>query len=81
MKEETKRATKTAQVSKYLQEHKHITTYDAFMKFNATRLSAIIFNLRKRGYLIVTNDVTTKDCNGNTVVYADYELCEKNKGE
>ena len=36
----------------YLKTGKHITSKDAFELFGATRLSAIIFDLRKMGYKI-----------------------------
>lgn len=40
------------EVLKYLKRHKYITSYQAFEMFGATRLSAIIFDLRKQGYKI-----------------------------
>lgn len=43
---------KTKKVLEYLQTNNSITSMDAFIKFKATRLSAIIFNLRKYGYVI-----------------------------
>lgn len=36
------------QILKHLQEYKSITTYEAFTEYGATRLSAIIFDLRKK---------------------------------
>ena len=46
--------TKTKKVANYLIEKKSITSWDAINKFKATRLSAIIFNLKKRGFIIET---------------------------
>lgn len=43
---------KTQKVLNHLQTKGSITTLDAFILFKATRLSAIIFNLRKYGYAI-----------------------------
>ena len=44
---------KTKAVLQYLREHSlGITTWDAINLFHATRLSAIIFNLKKDGYVI-----------------------------
>lgn len=40
------------EVLKYLKKHKYITSYQAFEWFGATRLSAIIFDLRRQGYKI-----------------------------
>ena len=44
--------TKTKKVAIHLVNHKNITSWDAINKFKATRLSAIIFILKKRGYII-----------------------------
>lgn len=44
---------KTKAVLQYLREHSlGITTWDAINLFHATRLSAIIFNLKRDGYII-----------------------------
>ena len=44
---------KTKAVLQYLREHPlGITTWDAINIFHATRLSAIIFNLKRDGYII-----------------------------
>ena len=65
---------KTKEVLKYLQTHGSITSMEAINLFGATRLSAIIFNLRKKGYNITSVDKTTKDRYGHTVPYAEYRL-------
>ena len=58
------------QVLKYLKEHESITSIQAFKKFNVTRLSSIIFNLREEGY-----DITTEYRKGkNRGVYGAYWL-------
>lgn len=46
--------TKTKKVELYLIQHKKITSWDAIKKYKATRLGAIIFNLRKKGFIIET---------------------------
>ena len=57
----------------YLQRNGSITSMEAFEYFHATRLAAVIFNLRKLGY-----DITTEICNGKndygTYTYAKYIL-------
>ena len=69
---------KTAEVLRYLKKHKSgITSMEAIEMFGATRLSAIIFNLRKRGYDIETIKMETIDRYGNLVQYGKYVL----KGE
>lgn len=70
----TKKVTKTNQVLEHLKKHGMITSWVAIEQYRATRLSAIIFNLRKRGYDIETQIVLSKDCNGNPCPYATYIL-------
>lgn len=57
----------------YLQRNGSITSMEAFEHFHATRLAAVIFNLRKLGY-----SITTEICNGKndygTYTYAKYIL-------
>ena len=62
------------EVLKHLQVHKTITSMEAINLYGATRLSAIIFDLRKAGYNIVTHTKITKNRYGNTTPYAEYEL-------
>ncbi|MBK7362776.1 MAG: hypothetical protein IPJ01_10810 [Micavibrio sp.] len=54
--------TKTKKVANHLIANKSITSWDAINKFKATRLSAIIFNLKKRGFIIETK----MEQNGNS---------------
>jgi hypothetical protein len=76
------RVTKTAQVLEHLKSHGTITSWQAIQDYGATRLSAIIFNLRKDGYDIDTKTELTKDRNGNVCQYAKYILNrEENKNE
>lgn len=60
---------KTQKILEYLEHKKTITSLEAFKKFYVTRLSAIIYNLRKRGYKITTK---TK-CKDGTL-YAVYHF-------
>jgi hypothetical protein len=66
--------TKSEQVKKHLLSKKSITSWEAISLYKATRLSAIIFNLRNIGWDIVTNEVTQKDINGNNCTFAKYIL-------
>lgn len=68
----TDKMTKTKQIKAHLRTHGYISTWTAIEEYGATRLSAIIFELRKSGWNIETEDVTTKDRNGNTCTYANY---------
>ncbi len=68
--------TQTQNVLNCLLEGNTITSFEAFENFGITRLSSIIYSLRKRGYDIETvYDVTTK---GKRTKYGIYRL---NKGE
>lgn len=76
------RVTKTAQVLEHLKNYGTITSWQAIQEYGATRLSAIIFNLRKDGYDINTKTELTKDRNGNVCQYAKYILNrEENNNE
>ena len=68
--------TKTTKVKEHLEKQGSITTWDAIKLYGATRLSAIIFNLRKRGYNIKDNWQEDIDKNGNKTRYVKYELDE-----
>lgn len=65
---------KHTQVLEYLQENGTITSWEAIQQFGATRLSSIIFNLRKRGYDIETRRCIFIDRNGNEGHFAEYVL-------
>ena len=41
------KVTKTSLILRHLKEHGRISSMDAFERYKATRLSAVIFNLRK----------------------------------
>ena len=69
--------TKTEKVKNHLLEHKKITSWEAIQLYRATRLSAIIYNLRDAGMNIVTNMKTAKDEEGRGYPYAEYVLVEE----
>lgn len=65
----------TSEVLNYLKTHKKgITSIQAFEKFGATRLSAIIFNLRQKGYGIDSVAVESTNRYGDKVLYSRYIL-------
>lgn len=70
-----------AEVLRYLQTFGSITSWEAIREFGATRLSAIIFDLRKQGHNIISEDVTTKNRFGNTVTYAKYIYVKETDGQ
>ena len=63
-----------AAVLEHLKEHGSITSMEAFEKYGATRLSAIIFDFRKLGYDITTHELVRKNRYGETCVFAKYVL-------
>ena len=67
--------TQTSEVLKYLENHKKgITSLDAIRLFGATRLSGIIFILRKRGYNIETTYKQVPNRFGGLSTVAVYTL-------
>ena len=72
----TKKANKTTKVLEHLQTYGYITSLEAIDKYKATRLSAIIFNLRKRGFDIDTIMIPFIDSDGTKSTYGKYVLNE-----
>lgn len=68
--------TKTNKIKEHLQTKGSITSWEAIQLYKATRLSAIIFNLRKQGFLIedIWQESINKD--GEKSRYVRYELDE-----
>lgn len=64
--------TQCEEVLKHIKTYGSITSYEAFVNYRITRLSGRIFELRRQGYPIVTENETA---DGTT--YARYSL----KGE
>ena len=65
------------EVLNHLQTKGNITSMEAFELYGVTRLSAKIYNLRKRGYDIETLDVVGKTRYGETCTYAKYIYHER----
>lgn len=68
--------TKKDKVLEHLNKYKSITSLEAIDKYGATRLSSIIFKLRKKGYNIVTEPVEYIDRYGNKTYYGKYILLD-----
>ena len=58
----------------YLKIHKTITSLQAIRDLGNTRLSATIFDLRKDGYNISSNDIPVPNRWGTKTMVAQYEL-------
>ena len=61
--------TQENQILNHLKKHKFITSWEAIQEYRITRLSARIYELRKKGFNIITKNVTE---NGKT--FAEYSL-------
>ncbi len=57
------------QILNHLKKHKFITSWEAIQEYRITRLSARIYELREKGFNIITKNVTE---NGKT--FAEYSL-------
>lgn len=66
--------TQTEDVLQYMKDNGSISSMDAFREFGATRLSAIIFSLRKRGYDIETETWVRTNRYGRKIEFAKYIL-------
>ena len=71
--------TKKKKVLEHLIKYGTISSLEAFQYYNATRLSAIIFNLRKEGYVIENNWEESTNKFGEKSRYVRYELLTKEK--
>lgn len=60
----------------HLQTNSTITSWEAIQKFKATRLSAIIFDLKQEGHNIITINSYNKETGSN---YAEYKLLPEDK--
>ena len=55
-----KRPSQANRLLDYLKKSGSITTWEAFKELGITRLSARIFEIKERGYLIKTESITGK---------------------
>ena len=73
---------KTRDVYNHLKTYGRINALEAINNYGATRLSAIIFNLRHRYNLNIVNESKPfKDRHGRKSSYDDYVLIEDNNTE
>ena len=54
-----------------------ITAWEAIKEYGSTRLSAIVYELRKKGWNIESEMVTAKNRYGNPVTFARYHFKSK----
>jgi len=73
-KAQKEKVTKTSQVQLHLIAKGRITSWEAIELYGATRLSAIIFNLRDSGWDIISEPNSALDRNKNVCNYTTYKL-------
>ena len=66
--------TQKEEILEYLRNNKKITILEAIYQLGVTRLSAVIYNLKKDGYNIETQMKTIKAKNGRKTSVAEYKL-------
>jgi len=65
----------TTQILHYLKQGNKLTSWEAIHKFRCTRVSAIIYNLRRYGY----NILAVMQVGKNGKRYAEYTLINETK--
>lgn len=66
--------TQCERILRHLEDYGSITSLEAVREYGIMRLASRINNLRKRGYPIVTETVTSKNRYGETTRYARYVI-------
>lgn len=66
--------TQKDRVLRHLKDHKKITSLEAFQDYGITRLSAVIFDLRKLGHQIETEYTTGVNRYGEKTQFATYTM-------
>ena len=77
----SKKKSQASEIIKLLRKQGYITSFEAIERFGATRLSSIIFVLRKKGFGIETEMVQGKNRYGHITNYAIYRLTKDIKDE
>lgn len=66
--------TETLMIEKHLEDKGSITSIEAIQLYGATRLSGIIYNLRKRGYVIDSEWKNGSNRYGGSCRFVEYKL-------
>ena len=64
-----------AAVLAYIIQHDSITSMEAFEHLGVTRLSAVVYNLKRKGYNIKSEPEQVKTRYGATATISRYSLC------
>lgn len=68
----------TEAVLEHLKKHKTITSMESFRLYGVTRLSDVIFRLRKKGYKISNKDCNCKNRFGTNSQFVTYKMEDAN---
>ena len=68
--------TQVDRVIDYMKQFGSVSTLEAFKDLGVTRLSARIFEIRKRGYKVKAEPIKAKNRFGENVRYFKYSLVE-----
>lgn len=63
-------------IRKRLEKEGSVTSWQAFVNYGITRLSAIIYDLRREGMDISSEIITKRNRYGNTCNFAKYTLAK-----
>ncbi len=75
-----KKMNKTMAIKQHLEQYGSITSWEAIKEYGATRLSAIIYNLRyKYNMNIINEDIEFTDRYDNKSSYAKYILVKESE--
>lgn len=79
MNSENSKLTQDDMVLQHLQDFGTITTWEAIKEYGITRLSAKIYNLKKKGYSITATVKTAKNRYGIPTHFNEYMLLKDTK--
>ena len=65
--------TQLEEIARHLEETGRITSYEAFSEYGVTRLSAIIFKLKAKGYCIQTEIMNSVNRYGRKVHFTNID--------
>lgn len=65
-------------VLNYMNEFGSISSLEAFKDLGVTRLSAVIFNLKRKGHVIASNTEKSQNRYGEPVHFSRYRLVGQN---
>ena len=66
-------------VIKYIKDFGSITTFQAYSDLGVTRLSAVMYNIKKDGIKVKTETGKAKNRYGDSTCFARYSFVEQNE--